>query len=33
VPLAGLKLWPEDANAVEARSEEIKSRYRQLFGG
>ena len=33
VPLAQLKLWPEDANAVEARSEEIKSRYRQLFGG
>ena len=33
VPLAQLKLFPEDANAVEARSEEIKSRYRQLFGG
>jgi iron(III) transport system substrate-binding protein len=32
-PLAQLKLWPEDANAVEARSEEVKSRYRQLFGG
>ncbi len=33
VPLAQLELWPEDAKAVEARSEEIKSRYRQLFGG
>jgi iron(III) transport system substrate-binding protein len=33
VPLAQLKLFPEDANAVEARSEEIKSRYRRLFGG
>lgn len=33
VPLPQLKLFPEDANAVEARSEEIKSRYRQLFGG
>ena len=33
VPLSALKLWPEDAAAVEAKSSEIKSRYRQLFGG
>jgi iron(III) transport system substrate-binding protein len=33
VPLSALKLWPEDAAGIEARSEEIKSRYRQLFGG
>jgi iron(III) transport system substrate-binding protein len=33
VPLGALKLWPEDATGIEARSEEIKSRYRQLFGG
>jgi iron(III) transport system substrate-binding protein len=33
VPLAQLKLFPEDANSVETRAEEIKSRYRQLFGG
>lgn len=33
VPLSALKLWPEDANAVEAKSNEIKAKYRQLFGG
>ena len=33
VPLSELKLWPEDANAVDAKSSEIKARYRQLFGG
>ena len=33
IPLSQLKLWPEDPSAVEARSAEIKARYRQLFGG
>ncbi|MGE5201664.1 MAG: ABC transporter substrate-binding protein [Acidobacteriota bacterium] len=32
-PLTSLKVWPEDAKAVEAKSDEIKKRYRQLFGG
>ena len=33
VPLASLKLWPEDPKAMEAKADEIKKKYRQLFGG
>jgi len=33
VPLSALKLLPEDANAVSAHADEIKKRYRELFGG
>jgi len=33
VPLSALKLWPEDAAAVESHADEIKKRYRELFGG
>jgi iron(III) transport system substrate-binding protein len=32
-PLTSLKILPENPKAVEAKSEEIKKRYRQLFGG
>jgi iron(III) transport system substrate-binding protein len=33
VPLSALKPWPEDAAAVESHADEIKKRYRDLFGG
>ena len=33
VPLSAVKTWPEDAAAVESHSDEIKKRYRELFGG
>jgi len=33
VPLSAIKIWPEDAAAVETHSDEIKKRYRDLFGG
>lgn len=32
VPLSALKLWPDDAAAIDAHSDEIKARYRQMFG-
>jgi len=32
VPLSTLKIWPEDAEAIEKNADEIKERYRKIFG-